>query len=703
MMKRNDGKTIYRKFTGILTSIAFMACLGAVPAAAQEGQDAPGDTGRQAVELGVITVTAQKQEENVQEVPISISVFSDQVIEDNNIQSVTEIADFVPNMMIVDQGVSGFNTPSIRGVQASGTSMSVSAAMYVDGVPFTSAPGFEDAILDIERIEVLRGPQGTLYGKNTEIGAINIITRQPNNELKGKLSVEGGKLLSVETDDGLKGSFSANVSGPVVRDKLFFGLAGRYYQRDGFMENTITGDTPDDRENWFGRGHLRWTPNDRFDISLIASRIQYDEGGPAMQLTETGAASFGLPAPEYRKVTSNLKSENNSSSDAQSLKAAYRINDELTLTSISARRVFEHDTLFDFDFSPMTLFHSDSGSEYKKLSQELRLNYAKERLKWLVGLYYDDDSDDLYYEIDSMFPMMATTTNRSIEGDSYAAFFNITYPLFDQFNIVAGLRFENQDREMKDNATGRTIDNSWDSVTPKIAVQYLFTPSMMSFVSVAKGYRSGGFNMFASDPRYYSYDEEELWCYEIGIKSAFMDNRFVVNGSIFYLDITGMQVNESVSPVEVYLTNAAEASGLGAELELTGRITDELMLMASFGYTDLKFDDFKDVFGDYKDNQNPYAPDYTFNFGGQYRHATGFYARADLIGYGKMYLEKANMYSRDAFEMVNAKIGYETEQFDCYLYGNNIFDEEYDVVGYGGVYTVYSEPGEVGMKLVYRF
>ena len=165
-----------------------------------------------------------------------------------------------------------------------------------------------------------------------------------------------------------------------------------------------------------------------------------------------------------------------------------------------------------------------------------------------------------------------------------------------------------------------------------------------------------------------------------------------------------MQVNVHVSPMEFYTTNAAEATGKGIELEMTAKPCDGLSLMAGFGYSDIEFDSFKDVLGDYEGNENPWSPEYTFNIGAQYRHYSGFYVRADLIGYGKMYFDKANDYSRDAYEIVNAKIGYEAEDFDIYLYGKNLFDEEYDSDGYfGGFYTIYSDPGEVGLQLVYRF
>jgi iron complex outermembrane receptor protein len=557
-------------------------------------------------------------------------------------------------------------------------------------------------MLDIERIEVLRGPQGTIYGKGTETGAINIITRQPDNEFRGSVSADGGGMLSGE--ERVKQRFTLNLSGPILKDRLFLGIAGDYYNRDGYIENTMTGDDANDREHWFCRAHLRWTPIDDLDISLIASRLEYDDGAATMNMGVNGAAMFGLPAPEDRKVSSNLKSRDDSSCDSQSLKIAYDISDSFTLTSITTNWDYDDDTLGDFDFSPLTLSHSVKDNEYSKVSQELRLNYSRERLKWLFGLYYDRDDWDIDYEITSIIPQMAGPTSRDIDGDTYAVFTNLTYPLTKRLDLITGLRYEYEEQDFEDNISHLKTDESWNELSPKIALEYRFTPAIMTYVSASHGYRPGGFNWSATDTQYYSYDEEKLWSYEIGAKTAFLDNRLIINGSVYYMEIDDMQVNEAVSPMESYVTNAAEATGKGVELEMTAMPYEGLSLLAGFGYTDVEFDDFEDVMGDYEDNDNPWAPEYTFNIGAQYRHYSGFFARCDLIGYGKMYFDKANDYSRDAYEIVNAKIGYEAKHFDIYLYGKNLFDEEYDSDGYySGMYTIYSDPGEVGLQLVYRF
>jgi iron complex outermembrane receptor protein len=376
---------------GVLTAIFAVALISgffSAPFAVAQEEKSKQETAqekkvRKEYELETMTVTAQKQEENVQEVPVSITVFGEQDIEDKKIESVREIADFVPNLMIFDFGGSTLTQATMRGVCATTMSLTTSTGLYVDGVPILMGVGFEEGMLDIERIEVLRGPQGTLYGKSTETGVINIITRQPDNDFRGRISAEGG--------EDKKGQFSLNLSGPIQKDRLFLGIAGQYYQKDGFIENTTTGDTVDDREHWFGRAHLRWTPVDDLDISLIASRFEYDDGASRMNMGENGAAMFGLPAPQDRKVTSNHEAYNKTNSDSQSLKITYDISDSLTLTSVTARRLHNDYMAGDFDFSSATLMHSHKDNKYSKISQELRLNSSAEQFTWLVGLYYDKD------------------------------------------------------------------------------------------------------------------------------------------------------------------------------------------------------------------------------------------------------------------------------------------------------------------------
>jgi len=694
------GKHLY----GFIITLVIMAVFPFQWVSAKE--NTPGQ-----MEIDTMTVTARKQKENVQEVPTGITVFDDGSVADKQIQGVEDLGAFVPNLVFMSEGQTGRKIPAMRGLNAPSFSFATPIGLYVDGVPVLNGIGYVSEILDIERIEVLRGPQGTLYGKNTEAGVINIITRQPDNAFTGKLTAQGASWLSKETGDGLGRRFTTSLSGPIIKDKLYLGIAGLYYQRDGFMENSFTGGTIDDRKRWFGRGHLRWKPTDKLDISIIASRNEFDDDGPRVNNTVAGAAGSWVPAPEERKVPADMEGYNRSVVDSQALKAVYAINGALTLTSVTTNRVYDEDTGGDWDFSSQTVGHNIIDRKYERTAQELRLDYAKAGFKWLVGGYCDRDEKGVGFRNISDYPNFNMVTDRTLEGDAYALFANLAYPLTQQLGVIAGLRYEHQESEYTDNFSGKHFDDSWDMVSPKAGLEYQITPDIMTYATVSKGYRSGGFNPNApgSDSKYQSYDAEELWSYEVGIKNVLFNKRLIFNATAYYMDIKDMQVSEAVIldgglQSTSYISNAAEATSKGVELEITGRVTKGLTLSAAFGYNDIEFDLFRDADGDYSGNKNPLAPEYTFSLGALYRHSSGFTAKVDFIGYGKMYLGKENEYPRDAYEIVNMKVGYETDDMDIYLYGKNIFDQDYTSYGYfGGYYAMYSDPGEVGLELVYRF
>ena len=644
-------------------------------------------------ELGTMTVTAQKQEENIQEVPISISILNDQDLEDRNIDGLWKMADFIPNLMIFDVGMSDmFSQPTMRGISAPASSFASSVGLYVDGVPILASPGFATSLLGVERVEVLRGPQGTLYGKNTEAGAINVITRQPNNTFQNEIMARAG--------EDKKGLLAAAVSGPILDDKLFFSLSGQYDRKDGFVENTLRGEKDDDRQKWYGHGQLRWLPINKLDISLILSRMSSDEGGSSMNGNSALYGMFGMPEPSKYEVSSNLEPNRRTDNDIQALKIKYDFTKNFSLTSISSRKATDWYAEADFDFSPMTMMHAYQDSEFWRLSQELRFNWDSDHFKWLLGLYADKNKNDITM---GDIPTGAKTTDRDFNGHSYAVFGQLDYTLTDALHVIGGLRYEKQNKDFDDYLLGNSEDASWEQVSPKIALRYSFTPHISAYVSVAQGYRSGGFNMTTNDPQFKTYDPEKLWSYEIGIKNSFWNNRVMLNADVYYMDIKDMQVEEWVTPMTTYTTNAAEATSKGAELELQVNTIRGISLMAGVGYCDITFDTFQDAHGDYAGNNNPFAPKYTFNLGAQYRHENGFYMRADLLGYGKMYLDKANQNEKEAYEIVNAKIGYETEHFDVYLYAENLFDRNYDTENYYGFYDIYSDPREIGLQLSYRF
>ena len=639
-----------------------------------------------------VTVTAQKQEEAAQETPLSLVVLDETELQDRMIETVDDFIDLVPNMYSFDTGTLGENLISMRGITAPTMARSTSTGMFIDGVPVLSSFGYSSGLLDVERIEVLRGPQGTTYGKSTEAGAVSIVTVKPGNTFTGKLVGDGGSMLSSKDGDKFVGSLGASLMGPIVRDALYFSVSGKMEHKEGFIKNTTTRKAENERDNYFGRAALRWTPTESLDINLALTRES---------MTRWGGSDNAAGGP-YREVASDLRSKQDADVDMQSLSIAYDITDTITVTSISARRNAKGVISRDMDYSAVEFFHGFIDAEQESYSQELRLNGTHGDWEWLVGLYVDREDMDYKQRTESIFPGYITEVNTSYNGNCYAGFVSLGYNLTEKLKLIGGLRYEYQKLKFKSTLLDERLEESWTNVAPKAGVQYRFTPEIMGYATVSQGYRPGGFNERSFDTRYSEYDPEKLWSYEIGLKSTLLDNRLLVNVAAFYMDISDKQVEEQVSTIENYLTNAGRATSMGVELDVTAVVMDGLMLNAGFGYLHAEFDDFKDISGDYKGNKLPYAPKYTFNTGMQYRAENGLFLQADLVGYGKTYFDKTNEGHRDAYVLVNAKIGYETEHFDVYLYGKNIFDTKHDIKNWNGM-DIYAEPGEMGVQLVARF
>jgi len=637
-------------------------------------------------EFGTLTVTAQKVEENIQQVPISITAFDEFTIEDRKIESVQDIAPYTSNFVLIDK-MAGYFTPSIRGVSHSlGYSLSNPVSVIIDGIPVSNANGFNETLMDIERIEILKGPQVTLYGKDAQAGAINIITKKPNNETDIKIKGDIG------SDN--KREYSLSASGPIVKDKLFVGLSAKHYEKDGFIKNTTLGGYTNDKENDYGRVYLRYTPSDNLEVSLISSKLKKNDGDTDFIVTTN---------PNEKSIDSNIKGYDKSTTTAHALKVSYNINDYL-LESISTFRNHKTKGLQNFHFPPSMDFHLGVDRDHDKLSQEFRISSQRDSLQWLIGVYADKDQLD---EVSNYFyPSFIYPLFQKQESDSLGVFFHTDYKINNKLSLILGARYDRDNKGFEDLASNTKLNLSDNEVSPKVSLKYQQNQNSMYYATISKGYRAGGFHPYAPNGYSKQYDRETLLNYEVGVKNSFFDNKLIVNSSIFYMDIDDMQVKIYPDPnsFKSIITNAAKATSKGFELELNAKATDSLELFGSYGYTDATFDEYKDIKGDYSGNTNIYAPKYNYNLGVQYRDNQGYFARVDLNGYGKTYFNKENTNSKDSYNLVNAKVGYETEDYDIYLYGKNIFNKEYNSINLfnsGGV--AYSPPREIGVQLAYRF
>lgn len=640
------------------------------------------------VALDTVTVTAQKSEEDAQKVPISLSVFDEISMGDKSISNLKDVAKYTPGLMLFHEGQEGVTTPSIRGISASSINPHSPVGMYIDGAPVLNNAGFADPLMDIERIEVLKGPQGTLYGKNTEAGVINIITRKPNNETRGKVYTKAG-------NDG-KLEYGLSVSGPIIKDKFYAGISYKHNEKDGFIKHDTTGEEVNYKESDYGKINLRFTPTDNLDISLVASKNKNDNGAHDM-------ASPGQNLDDV-SINSNLKGSSTPTTETFSLSVDYDIDNDTKIKSITTKRVHDDYAEFDFDFSPLTMRHIYRDEEFDTTSQEFRLEKNIDKAKLVTGIYLDKEDNYSYLKyLSPLDPTGATSQAKDLESKTLGVFGNIIYPIDEKWTVNGGIRYDKEEKDLTISDANIYIEEDWSNVSPKLSLQYNLNKDSMAYTTIAKGYRSGGFNPYTTGKQ--TFDEESLISYEIGYKSMLLDNKIKFNSAIYYMDIDDMQVLE-IAPLtnQYYTVNAAKGTSKGIELDLEALLSDEITLFSSVGFNKTTFDEFVNNEGDHSGNYNTFAPKYNFNIGAQYRNEKGYYARADINGYGKTYFDNTNTYYQKAYTLVNTKIGYERDDFDLYLYADNLFDKEHHATNtLADTVTVYNPGREIGIQLNYRF
>ncbi len=651
---------------------------------------------------------------------MSISVFSDIELEDADIRNTMELTRFTPNVYMRRSGRE--NIVVIRGISAFSTSIYAPCGFYVDDVNYPLHDMHNPGLFDIERVEVLKGPQGTLYGKNSESGVINIITKQPDNVLRGKIFGEYG---SYDTEHGRSPSYRAggNISGPIVRDKLYLGLSGQWEDSDGFWENEYNGDDEASKiDHINGRGTFRWTPTDRWDISFIADAMNTDDGYAKWRFLD------GPFKTDRHKVAYDGEYRWEQEGNGQTLRVKYE-GDAFNVLSVTSRRDYENKQASEFDCTPFPMESSIFIYENDLWSEELRLTSPNDGgpFEWLIGLYGFNEETDIDFD----WAAIKQIRNTKMDIDGYAVFGQGTYTLFDRLHLTAGLRYDYLDLEgeleyefidmMTMTTQTQSCDKDFDNdeFLPKFSIAYDFTDDIMAYASASKGYLAGGYSYaFATGLENFTYDPEYTWNYEIGFKTSWLDNRLIANLSLFYIDMEDKQVTEALLGVMGVqrITNAAEAHSQGVELELQARPMRGLDLFAGFGYIEAKIDDwtatemnwttFQFEQYDYKDKDLPNVPEYTYNLGIQYRHQSGLFGRADLLGLSSFYCNAKNTVKEDAYELVNLRLGYEREHFDIIFWCKNVFDEEYETIKYdwgGNELGEDGEPRMFGVTVSYRF
>lgn len=635
-----------------------------------------------AQQLPAMTVTANKIEQDVQEVPASVSVVQGGDLRDAGAEDLQAMIRRTPNFVFQPFGQSGTNVPVMRGISSSATAFSSSVLMLVDGVPTLMGQGFDHNLLGVERVEILRGPQSTLYGRNAEAGVMHLHTRQ----------IDDAPYARVDTTLGNrdKRSLRFDLSQALVADTLYAGIAGEWLEQDGFIDNAYRGRDEDARERHNGRAVLRWTPATATSATLRYSRQDYRDGG----------SLWGAAGSSQREVRSGTSSWNHSSGRSLSLDIEHELNSGLRLRSITARNDFYDRVRQDSDFLPVDALHLERDYHLSTLSQELRLEGEGAENQWLAGLYADRDDHSLDFR--QKLPMALSRTQVDQSGNTIALFGQWTQALTSRWSLTLGARMERNEVSLSPRDSGKRSDQ-WQRFTPKLALQYAWSNDTQVYASYSEGFRAGGFNAFATSAGYPSYDPEQVDAYELGIKGWAAERRLRYSAALYWMQISDMQVQQIVQPGMVYITNAAEARSSGLELEADYLLGEHWQLQASLGINRTRFERFQDGSADYQGNHAPFAPDLTSYLGLRYDADAGWFAQAGISAVGRTYLDSANRYSRAGYALLDLSAGYDFEHFGLSAYVENATDKRYDAVGYlNGMARVYSEPREIGLRLSYR-
>ncbi|MBV2120555.1 MAG: TonB-dependent receptor [Candidatus Thiodiazotropha sp. (ex Ctena orbiculata)] len=671
--------------------------------------------------LGEMTVTVSKMSETLKEVPQSITVIDDAMLEERRITNVTELIRQIPNMHTIE-GISRSET-NVRGLNISTFTSTNPVVLYVDGIPSTSRNGYDIPLVDVERVEVLRGPQGTLYGKDAIGGVINVITKRPGETWEGHV---GGELGSY---DSRSLTFSAN--GPVSQDLFYAGVWGKWASDEGWIENEnpALDDSGNDEEEVRAGLNLLLTPSDGFSARLHLMHEEHDKGFANGGVAAAGTDLDRVERSDFEHANFEEESSYDTEVDSQGLHLEYD-SGMGTLQSITTHRETDQDGRIDVDYaSGNPAFDNQVYNEFvtiETLSQELRWSHQLDSgMRWVAGLYFEQEETDFDNFGQQAFNMDFRWVSQN-DSETQAVFGQLVLPFLDAFELTLGGRYQWIEKEIALASFTTPIvdgvinvgapafeinaDETWTTFLPKAAISYRLDNDWTAYASVAEGYMPGGFNFVAFTPNVADnqFGPQESMSYELGAKGSLFDERLFLSTAAFYMDITDIHVFTFDNGI-ITTSNAAEGRSYGLEIEADYLISDRWQSNLALAVINAEYDDYTDTQGNVNDgNKIQRTPSHSINLGLQYTDPSGFYGRADLINLGKIYFDATNDLEENGYTLLNLKAGYGTESWEVYAYGNNLTDTDYKTFGMAGsisgcTLVEFGDPREVGVGMKYWF
>jgi iron complex outermembrane receptor protein len=702
----------------------------------------------QGARLEEIVVTAQKREQRSLDVPAAISAYSAEFIEDNRVETIDDLIKYTPGLTGTTYGASN-PTIVIRGLSGNdfGSGADATFGVYVNEVFVGRKTASVFDLIDVERMEVVKGPQGTLFGRNSTAGAVSVTTRRPGPDFDGYITARGGNYSYWQGDAAVNVPFS---------DRAFMRAAIRARASDGYTDNLLDNNSfPEDEQTLIGRLSLRFLPTDDVDVLIAFDDHSHEGNAPILKSSyQVLAGAFGLTPEEtiafvspgesldpYSDAASNLPASGPSrqvdDQDIQMTTAhvTWNASDTLSLTSITAYREYDVDFGSDDDATPLTLLHTFQVESGEQLSQEFRLNGTSGSWTWFLGASVLDEEVDVLGRVEydeSLYGIGPRTlveerVESTIENLGWAIYGDATYSINDRLSLSAGLRYSEDQKEFLiyipvEPVNGFNIvlyptadpplfqEETYSAWQPRVALKYDWSDNLASYINIARGFRAGGFNNYsAQEP----FDPEYVWSYEVGLKGRSEDGRFSVESAAFYYTYDDLQVLLPVGGAFL-VENAAKADGYGVEVAMAAAPTERFEMFASLTWLVAEYDEFiRSPTDDRSGNKLSRAPEWKAAIGGQYTFPLGSrlngFFRADYSYESEQFFNSQNsdFASEDSVSLVAASLGVERDdqRLRITVYADNLLDEEY-LASAGGLFgdtTRRGTPQFYGAEVTFKF
>ena len=654
----------------------------------------PDSSANKNVPLDEIVVTDFKQNKR-NLTSTAVSTINVQQLHNQQIVNLKELTAVMPNFYMPDYG-SYANTPVyIRGI---GTKSKGSAVgFYVDGVPHFESSAFNIDLSDIATVNVFRGPQGTLYGRNTIAGIINVYTHNPLDYQRTRIKVGYGRY----NDFIAQASNYAKIS-----EKFGISTAASYHHNDGMFTNHFLNEKADKLNEGEGRIGLYWRPTTNWLLHLNSTLTYSEQNGYPY-------APYDIVKDELLPISYNRNSTYRRLISSTGLNAQYE-NNHISFNSQTSYQFIKSHQGLDQDFTPQDVYFVDNSYHQNMLSQELTLkSNDKGRYQWIIGLFGMLLHSNQFAETSYFTRDFSTPTTYKNPTAGYAIYHQSSYNIWRGMSATVGLRFDYEHAKTTYNQDKTTLSTgvtthakdfvssaSFRQFTPKFTLQYLTNKDNLYYISITRGYKPGGFNTIFKTDAERTYDPEYSWNYEVGTRLKFLNGRLTAEADLFYIDWRHMQTTYTVPGVGNVIANAGHTDSKGFELSLAYHPIKSLQLNLNYGYTHARYLEYKkSAREDFSRNRLPMVPNHTLSLNGTYTiMPAGWFDKiifnTGLTGLGRIYWADDNIVRQNFYATLNAKVSLTKDIFTWEIWGKNLTATDYMAYGFKASQGNYAQRGK---------